>query len=78
MDCSIELHKKVEKGVEKQIRGFSVHKRRRRKATAQIPGQLPPEYKLQGAAIRSNNYNEINLYGVPKQPGKSQVMWANG
>jgi len=45
---------------------------------AQKSGQLPPEYKIQGAAIRGNKYNEINLYDVPKQPGNSQAMGANG
>ena len=78
MDCSIELHKKVGKDAEEQPRGFGVHMRHRRKATAQKSGQLPPEYKIQGAAIRGNKYNEINLYDVPKQPGNSQVMGANG
>ena len=78
MDCSIELHKKVGKDAEKQLRGFCVHMRHRRKATSQKPGQLPPQYKIQGAAILGNKYNEINLYDVPKQSRNSQVMGANG
>ena len=44
----------------------------------QKSGQLPPEYKIQGAAILGNKYNEINLHDAPKQPGNSQVMGANG
>ena len=78
MDCSIELHKKVGKAVERQLRGFGVHMRHRRKATAQKSGQFPPEYKIQGAAILGNKYNEINLYDVPKQPGNSQAVGATG
>jgi len=78
MDCSIELRKKVGKDVEKRLRGFGVHMRRRRKATPQKSGQLPPEYKIQGAATIGNKYNEINLYDAPKQSGNSQVMGANG
>jgi len=40
--------------------------------------EIRPEYKNQGADILGNKYNEINPYDVPKQPGNSQVMGANG
>ena len=41
MDCLIELHTMVGKDVEKQLRGFGVHMRHRRKDTAQKSDQLP-------------------------------------
>jgi len=53
-------------------------KRRLQTTPAQKSGQLPLEYKIQGATILDNKYNEINLYDVPKQPGNSQVIGANG
>ena len=72
------ITQKVGKDVEKQLRGFGVHMRHRRKDTAQKSDQLPPEYKIQGAAILGNKCNEINPHDAPKQPGNSQVMGANG